>query len=337
MIRLPGPATVLMTGVLLLSACRGESDTGASATSTVTAAPGSSSTAEAAGSGDGASPTGDLGDCPDGYDDGDLLAGSHESFASAGQERSFHLLLPEEASTEPAPLFVSLTGTVQEEVDFMVQSGLDRLPGDGWVVVAPVRNQNGIIWAPWDAMRTPDMTQANPDETLILDLVECISAHHRIDPDRVFIGGVSIGGTFTTYMLRRHSDTFAGGIVSSGNYVLTEPPSPQPLDAMTVIVTWGGDSDRWTGCPDGRMGEQYAGVAGCVSVDFVRDTQDAIAFYASEPEVAVMACSAPVGHIWISDGTDYWADVLAARPKGTTAPLDIGSPPESLSCEVHAR
>lgn len=279
-------------------------------------------------------PTGDLGDCPKGYADGGLGAGRHEGFASGDQDRAFELLLPDEAPAEPSPLFVALTGTVQEERAFLEQSGLDELPADGWTVVAPVRNENGLVWGPWDAMRTPAMTGPNPDEAFVLDLVACISAHHAIDPARVFVGGISIGGTFVNYLLRRNSDVFAGGIAGSGNLILTEPLDPEPLDPMTVIVAWGGDGDQWIGCPDGRMGDEYADEPGCVTADFVADAAAAIDLYSGEPAVRTIACQEDVGHIWISHATPYWADLLAASPKGTEEPVELDEPPAPLECEV---
>jgi len=279
-----------------------------------------------------AEPSGDPADCPTGFDQDPLAAGLHDGFASGGQDRGFHLLLPEDPS-EPAPLFVSLTGTVQEEVAFMEQSRIYELPAQGWVVVAPVRNDNGLVWGPWDAMRTPTMAGPNPDSAFVLDLVDCISGHHPVDRGRVFVGGVSIGGTMVNHLLRHHPEVFAGGIVGSGNFVLTAPAEPQPLGDMTVIVAWGGDDDRWTGCPDGRMGPELAGEPGCVSADFVEDARAASEFYAEEG-VRLLACREDVGHIWISSATSWWAEVLAASPKGTDEPLDPGAAPPPMECSA---
>lgn len=313
--------------LLALGACSGSGDGSDGAPSGSSAPDASTSVAEA-------EPTGDLSDCPAGFDDGALAAGRHDGFSSGGQDRSFELLLPDDVAAQPVPLFVALTGTVQEEADFLEQSEIGELADEGWAVVAPVRNANGLVWGPWDAMRTPDMTGPNPDEQLVLDLVACTSAHVAVDPDRIFVGGISIGGTFVNYLLRRNSDVFAGGIVGSGNLILTEPPEPEPLEPMTVIVAWGGDGDQWTGCPDGRMGEQYAEEPGCVTADFVADSNAAVELYAGSPGVRTMACQEDVGHIWISHATSYWAGILAASPKGTTEPLEVGDPPPPLACEV---
>lgn len=276
-------------------------------------------------------------DCPAGFDARPPGSGLHTGFASAGQQRSFHLLLPSRGDG-PRPLFVALTGTVQEERAFLAQSRLDRLPRAGWIVVAPVRNDNGIVWPPWDAMRPPAQASLpNPDATFVEELVRCVAAHHPVDASRVFVGGVSIGGTMTNYLLRRDSELFAGGIVGSGNFVLTAPARPEPLDDMTVIVAWGGPDDRWIGCPDGRMGPEVAGEPGCVDVSFVADAAAASQFYDAEPDVRQVACTADVGHIWIASGTEYMARVLLAHPKGTRGPVRLPRrPPAGFTCTTEA-
>lgn len=329
--------TALAAVVALLLAGCSSSDDGATdgttplGSTTSVEAPSPDDSTEVA---DSSPPTGDLDDCPAGFDGPPIEAGSHQDFTSEGQDRAFHLLLPEDEPADPAPLFVSLTGTVQEEVSFMEQSGLDQLPADGWIVVAPVRNENGLIWGPWDAMRTPDMAQPNPDVSFILDLVACLSAHHTVDQDRIFVGGISIGGTLVNYLLQRHSDVFAGGIVGSGNFILTTPPDLEPLEDTTVIVAWGGDDDQWTGCPDGRMGAEFADEPGCVTADFVADAAAASQFYADQDRVRLLACEEDVGHIWITSATGYWAAILAASPKGTSAPIDAEPPPGDLVCST---
>lgn len=279
----------------------------------------------------------DPSDCPPGFERERPEAGEHDGFESAGQQRSFHLLLPDEQE-EPAPLFVALTGTVQDEADFLAQSRIDGLPDDGWIVVAPVRNSNGLLWPPWDAMRTAAHADLpNPDVTFIEELVGCLAAHHEIDATRVFVGGISIGGTMVNLLLRQDQGLFAGGIVGSGHLALTEPPDPGPLDDLVVIVAWGGDDDRWIGCPDGRMGPEVADEPGCVDVDFVADAAAASQFYDAAPGVRQVACSADVGHIWIAAGTTYMAEVLRDHPKGSTGEVELPpDPPDGLTCTTEA-
>jgi hypothetical protein len=65
-----------------------------------------------------------------------------------------------------------------------------------------------------------------------------------------------------------------------------------------------------------------------------RRTPNPSTFYAEQDRVRLFTCEEDVGHIWISSATVYWADIPANSPKGTTAPLDPGSPPGELECST---
>lgn len=281
--------------------------------------------------------------CPGAYAANPPVEGLNVGFRSAGQDRSFHLLRPTDGSTGPRPLFLALTGTVQEERAFLAQSALDQLPGEGWIVVAPVRNNNGILWPPWDAMRTPPIAdQPNPDLDFFGELLDCLGAHEEVDAHRVYVGGISIGGTMTNYVLQRRSDLFAGGIVGSGNFLTTQPNDPQPLEDMVVVVAWGGDGDVWSGCSNGAMGDaaDAQGAAGgeCVSaISFVEDAARASQYYAGEAEVTQVACTMPLGHIWLTPATPYMVAALLAHPKGMPGEYALPEDPpmaDGLSCST---
>lgn len=280
-------------------------------------------------------------DCPSAFVDESPAEGLNEGFESAGQSRSFHLLLPAGEFEGPRPLFLALTGTVQEERSFLTQSQLDQLPADGWIVVAPVRNDNGILWPPWDAMRTPPIAdQPNPDQQFFVDLIRCVGAHKDVDAARIYVGGISIGGTMVNYLLQRESELFAGGIVGSGNFVTTQPNEPEKSDDMIVVVAWGGDNDRWSGCADGTMGnaaEQSESSGGnCVGgISFVEDASRASIFWDSEENVQQVACHMELGHIWLTPATEYMVAALLAHPKGLPGQYvlpEASELPDGLEC-----
>ncbi len=282
-------------------------------------------------------------DCPAEYATTPPAEGLNAGFSSADQERSFHLLRPTDGSVGPRPLFLALTGTVQEERSFLAQSQLDQLPAEGWMVVAPVRNNNGVLWPPWDAMRTPPIADdPNPDLDFFVELIGCLAAHEEVDAHRVYVGGISIGGTMTNYVLQRRSDLFAGGIVGSGNFVTTQPNDPEPLEDMVVVVAWGGEGDAWSGCSDGAMGDaadaQGASGGDCVSeISFVADAALASQYYDGESEVAQVACTMPLGHIWLTPATSYMVAALLAHPKGMPGDYELPTdptPPEDLDCST---
>jgi hypothetical protein len=81
------------------------------------------------------------------------------------------------------------------------------------------------------------------------------------------------------------SSVFAGGIVASGVFDFTEPtpvPASETLGAMTVIVTWGGDNDKYAGStPSGVSVPAFS---------FVEQASLASKYYAAEPNVDQVQC-----------------------------------------------
>ncbi len=235
-------------------------------------------------------------------------AGLNAGYAVAGQDRDFVLHLPDDTST-PRPLFVAFNGTGEDGEAFSARAKLEDFAARGFVVLAPSSAGNGEAWPIWDGLRQPGKeNDPNKDLEYFDSLVKCTAAHVPIDKNRIYVGGHSAGGIFTNYVLQRRSQLLAGGIPASGVFSLTSPAPPQPLDPMFVIVTWGGDNDR------------YSGSAGGVSVggfNFVTEASLASKFYDAEANVAEVNCKgANIGHAWLSGLNGWFADQLLAHPKG---------------------
>jgi len=271
------------------------------------------------------------GSCPDGFA---VQAGENAGFPSDGTSRIFHVLPPEGDREGPRPLFVSLTGTVQRELDFAAQSGLDQLPRDGWIVAAPVRtcSQNGTncaqigtdgrIWEPWyDGTIGGASDDEGPDVRFVEAMVRCIATEWSVDADRIYVGGISAGGSFTNRSMTFNSDLFAGGVASSGNWYggLAAPASPRRMDPSVVVVIWGGPSDVWP--PTNPI------------ANYDPETEQAALYYAAQPDVVTVSCTGSHGHIWPTVMTPWLAATLLAHPKGSDpADFELTEPPAGFSC-----
>lgn len=270
------------------------------------------------------------GSCPAGFAP---QAGENTGFPSDGRERTFHVLLPDDLS-QPRPLFVSLTGTVQKELDFARQSGLDRLPAEGWIVAAPVRtcSQNGTncsqvgsdgrIWEPWyDGSVVGSREDEGPDVRFVDAMVRCIAERWPVDARRVYVGGISAGGSFTNRSLTYDSGLFAGGVVASGNWYegYAAPSPPRRMDPSIAIVIWGGPSDVWP--PSAPI------------ADYDPETRLAALYYAAQPDVLTVSCSGSHGHIWPTAMTPWLVETLLAHPKGSDpADFRLTEPPAGFGC-----
>lgn len=70
-----------------------------------------------------------------------------------------------------------------------------------------------------------DTWNAVHGERFVLSLIELAKAQYDVDPDRVYVGGFSMGGTGSWFLAGRHPDLFAGAAPYSG--VLMASPQSQ--------------------------------------------------------------------------------------------------------------
>jgi poly(3-hydroxybutyrate) depolymerase len=249
-------------------------------------------------------------DCPGKYKTAAPAEGNNDDYSVAGQDRDFILMLPDDMST-PRPVFVGFNGTGETGKSFSDRAKLKDFTKKGFIVLAPSSKGNGAIWPIWDSLRQPGTeNDPNKDVDYFDSLVKCVAGHHPIDKNRIYVGGHSAGGIFTNHLLQRRSEFIAGGIPASGVFSQTSPDPAEKLNPLFVIVTWGGDNDK------------YSGNAGGVSVggfSFVSEASLASKFYDGQESVGEINCRGNnVGHAWLDGLNDWFADQLLAHPKGFT-------------------
>jgi predicted esterase len=297
--------------------------------------------------------------CPDGFTPSN---GMNTGFESDGAQRQFSVFLPSDVSS-PRPVFISLTGTEQTESGFMTQAGVNALPGMGFIVLAPVRTcatartncngwgdnltMDGRLWEPWfDGSSEEEFRQdEGPDVRFFEAMVKCAATAWDIDQKKIYLGGISAGGTITNRNMTFNSDFFAGGVNASGAwYSVVGSIRPQPaaevederegwccprpfhsMDSSIVINIWGGTRDTWAN----------ASAMPAVDVDFGPETKRAAAYYASQENVLTVSCSGGHGHQWPSAGTAWFATTLLSFPKGSDpASFQLTTPPTGLTCVI---
>lgn len=319
--------------------------------------------------------------CPDGFD---VAEGLNTNFPHEGMMRAF-VVLPARGATGPAPVWVPLTGTVEStNANLNVpRSGANALMADqGFTVIAPVRqcaNQdpdvgrapcdgpgsNGWNWKPWNDGRAASAegdkwkNDAGPDSRFFEAMVRCAGTKFPLDKRRLFVGGISAGGTVTNRALTFNSEFWAGGMPISGEWyvsnddgsslsfadarqaVIASPtkihqgrigpyPLPAKLDPMIVITVWGGERDLWDcGPPLG------------LCADYRPSTQAGSNYFASMPNVVHVACTAGHGHMWPQVNTqafNLWAlRTMASHPKGADpARFRLSAPPQGYACKLGA-
>jgi poly(3-hydroxybutyrate) depolymerase len=263
--------------------------------------------------------------CPAAFQSG-ISAGHQTNFQSGGQSRSFDLVLPPATFTGPRPLLVAWHGTGLSGAAAISLYGLEEWANAGFIVMAPDSNGNGKQWPVWDGVRPPGSPPSpNPDLTLFDDLIACVAAHREVDANRIYTAGHSAGGEMTHFILGKRSKLLAGGVPASGLFDLTQPNPPEAMDPMTVIVTWGGDNDQYSG-----------GINGVSVTNMTYSEESAIAsqYWESRPGGNQLYCRGnDVGHTWLPGIGGWLRQVLLAHPKGaakipawTMPPVPAGAP-----------
>jgi poly(3-hydroxybutyrate) depolymerase len=317
--------------------------------------------------------------CPDGFE---VKEGLNTNFPSDGMMRAF-VVVPAKGITGPAPVWVPLTGTVEPtNANLTVaRSGANALmTNEGFMVIGPVRqcaNQdpdvgrapcdgpgsNGWNWKPWNDGRAGNAegekwkNDAGPDSRFFEAMVRCVGTKFPLDAKRLYVGGISAGGTVTNRVLTFNSEFWAGGMPISGEWyvsnddgsplsfnaareaVIANPtkihqgrigpfPLPKSLSPMIVLTVWGGEKDLWDcGPPLG------------LCADYRPSTQAGSNYFSSLPNVVHIACSSTHGHMWPQINTqafNAWAlKTMASHPKGADPKaFRLTPPPDGYTCRI---
>jgi poly(3-hydroxybutyrate) depolymerase len=250
--------------------------------------------------------------CADGFVDADMTAGQHDGYLAAGQMRGFYLGLPDpDVYPGPRPVLVALNGTGGTGL-----GGYNEYDGPGWnedgyIVLSPDSNANGVVWPSWYSMIPPGTDDAdNPDLIYIDSLLDCVSAHLEVDDNRLYAAGQSAGGIMTNFVLQHRPEVFAGGIPASSIFDLTNAIPPLEMQPMAVIVMWGGDNDIYSG------GSEQEGI-GVPEIDFREQAAIASAFWEGvEGGHQVHCVGADLGHSWVHGANEFVREFMTAHPKG---------------------
>jgi len=164
--------------------------------------------------------------------------GRTSDFPSADQEREFELVLPDgyDGST-PAPIvftYHGLGGSIEGMLDS--ENLLDEANRTGHIIIAPQAMDRGGQ-AAWDPIGAP---RINQDVVLFDVLLTCVSEQYAIDPQRVHVTGMSLGGIFSGTLVTTRSDVLASAAPFSGGLM---NPKVDGWEPIPTVVSWGGEDD----------------------------------------------------------------------------------------------
>ena len=116
-----------------------------------------------------------------------------------------------------APLLVVLHGCTQNAAVYDHGSGWSRLADrHGFILLFPEqsRDNNPMLCFNW--FEAGDTRRGRGEAASIAAMVEAMKRAHDIDPERIFVTGLSAGGAMAAAMLATYPDLFAAGAIIAG-------------------------------------------------------------------------------------------------------------------------
>ena len=166
-------------------------------------------------------------------------AAAAESFTSGHYRdeaggRDYKLFVPAGAGVG-RPLVVMLHGCTQDPDDFARGTRMNALArARGFLVLYPSQSQRASAQRCWNWFKHNHQARGKGEPAILAGMVGDIAARHGVDPDRVFVAGLSAGGAMAAILGDAYPDVFAAVGVHSGL------PAGAATDVQTAFAAMGG-------------------------------------------------------------------------------------------------
>ena len=152
----------------------------------------------------------------------DALAGvfAEHSFSNAAGTRAYKLYVPVGYIPNPTtryPLLVMLHGCTQSPDDFAKGTRMNALADQhGFLVAYPAQSPNANGSKCWNWFRPGDQSRASGEPALLAGLTQEVISRYAIDPQRVYVAGLSAGAAMAVILGNTYPELYAAVGAHSG-------------------------------------------------------------------------------------------------------------------------